>query len=303
MKKVCIALLLFFISATAVGCGRKTAVGVCVRHGERETTVALESGLKEDLQAAGYKVITHDAASDQSRQNGQIAKLVEEGCDLIIVEPVMTAAAEEILKITRNADVPVIFLNYAPEESVLDGWENAYYIGSDLTQPGNLQGQLVLQLPDGGDRNGDGSVMCTVIAGPEDHQDATRWSEDCSADFVCLKIDHGDWSRDSGRKLCRRRLTAFDDSVDVIFCNSDKLALGALEALQSEEKEVYLVGIGGDSEALARIREGTMTGTVCENIPALSSCITQTVEAILRDETPQKRQLLDFVIVTKDNLQ
>ena len=304
MKKVTITALLLAIALTAAGCGNQTTVGVCLRHGETGAAPQLERSLREDLESSGYRVRVQDAVGDQSRQNQQITQLLED-CDLLMVEPVMTVAADTILEQAQKANVPVIFLNHAPEAAVLARWESAYYIGSDLTQPGRLQSLLVRQLPDGGDRNGDGKVAYTVIAGPEDHMDALRWTQDCGSDPAGerLRADHGDWSRDSGRKLCRRQLADFGEDIEVIFCNSDSLALGALEALQNEEGNIYLVGIGGIAEALERIRAGDMAGTVCEDIPALSRSITETAMAILRGETPQKSQLLDFTLVTTEDLQ
>ena len=303
MKKVFLAVLLTVLSFAAAGCGRKHYVGICLRYGESNASSRLETDLKDGFGAEGYQVAVWDAGNDQSRQNAQISRALEDGCDLLILEPVMTVAAEEILAKAKDADVPVIFVNYEPESSVLESWAKAYYIGSDLTRPGHLQTVLVNRLPDGGDRNGDGSVAFTVIAGPEDHVDALRWTQDCGSGLLRLEAAHGDWSRDSGRLLCRRQLAHFGDSVEVIFCNSDELALGALEALQSEEKEVYLVGIGGDPEALQKIREGNVTGTVCPDTKGLAACITKTAATILNGGEAAKVQLLDFLMVTKDTIQ
>ena len=298
MRKVCVVMLLLALLLT--GCGRRPTVGVCLRHTRQAPLV---STLEESLKAAGYRVHLCTAAGDQSRQNGQVAKLLEEGCDLLLVEPVMTAAAEDLLESAQKKDVPLIFLNHAPEDTVLESWEKAFYIGSDLTRPGILQAQLVHQLADGGDRNGDGTVTCTVIAGPKDHMDAALWTRDCIGGFVCLQTDHGEWSQDSGRALCRRQLARFGEQIDVIFCNSDTLALGALEALQWEETQPHLIGIGSSADALERIRQGDMTGTVCEDVTALSRCVTKTAAAIFQGKTPPKQQLLDFITVTKEDLQ
>ena len=299
MKKGLFAVLLILL-LTVTGCGRKEQVGICLRQGDNEMTSQLEISLKEHFQTLGYAVTVHDAVNDQSRQNSQITRAVEAGCQLLIVEPVMTAAAEEILTPTKLAAVPVIFVNYEPESAVLDSWEMAYYIGSDLTAPGHLQNRLVQQLPDGGDRNGDGSVAYTVIGGPKDHVDAVRWTQDCGSGFLRLAAEHGDWSRDSGRALCRRQLARFGDTVDVIFCNSDELALGALEALQSEEKEAYLIGIGGNSEMLQQIQVGAATGTVCPDVKGLAQCIADSAMSVLNGNTVPKTQRLDFLMVTKD---
>ena len=303
MKKVLMAILLLVLSFATAGCGRRNHVGICLRYGETDASSYLETNLKDAFRSANCQVAVWDAGNDQSRQNGQIAGALKEHCDLLIVEPVMTAAAEDIILQAKHASVPVIFVNYEPETSVLERWEKAYYIGSDLTQPGRLQTELVKQLPDGGDRNGDGTVACTVIAGPKDHVDAMRWTRDCGDGFLRLGTDYGDWSRDSGRTRCRRQLSNYGDSIEVIFCNSDELTLGALEALQSAEEDIYLIGIGCDAQMLERIREGVVTGTVCPNFEGIAACIAKTAAAVLRGEDAPKTQYLDFLIVTKDTVQ
>ena len=303
LKKMLMVILLLVLPFTAVGCGRRNHVGICLRYGETDASSYLETNLKDAFRSAGYQVAVWDAGNDQFRQNGQIAGALKERYDLLIVEPVMTAAAEEIITQAQLADVPVIFVNYEPEATALECWEKAYYIGSDLTQPGRLQTELVKQLPDGGDRNGDGTVACTVIAGPKDHVDAMRWTRDCGDGFLRLGTDYGDWSRDSGRTRCRRQLSNYGDSIEVIFCNSDELTLGALEALQSAEEDIYLIGIGCDAQMLERIREGVVTGTVCPNFEGIAACIAKTAAAVLRGEDAPKTQYLDFLIVTKDTVQ
>ena len=303
LKKVLMAILLLVLSFATAGCGRRNHVGICLRYGETDASSYLETNLKDAFRSANCQVAVWDAGNDQSRQNGQIAGALKEHCDLLIVEPVMTAAAEDIILQAKHASVPVIFVNYEPETSVLERWEKAYYIGSDLTQPGRLQTELVKQLPDGGDRTGDGTVACTGIAGPKDHVDAMRWTRDCGDGFLRLGTDYGDWSRDSGRTRCRRQLSNYGDSIEVIFCNSDELTLGALEALQSAEEDIYLIGIGCDAQMLERIREGVVTGTVCPNFEGIAACIAKTAAAVLRGEDAPKTQYLDFLIVTKDTVQ
>lgn len=302
MKKLYVIFMLVAVMLTVSGCQGREKIGLCLRQNESHPSAWLERELKACFQEKGWKAVSCDACNDQSRQNRQIAELLDDACDLLIVEPVMTAASPDILRQAQAADVPVIFLNFAPERTLLETWNRAYYIGSDLTQPGLLQSQLIRQLPDGGDSNGDGSVAYTVISGPEDHVDATRWTQDCGRDIkgVRLSEDHGDWSRDSGRKICWQQLARHE--VEVIFCNSDELALGALEAMQGEEKAGYLVGIGGDKQVLTHIQNGTMTGTISPDVPELIRRVTATADVILSGGQPEKEQLLDFVAVTGENV-
>lgn len=309
MKRISAIFMLIALVLTASGCQKRTRIGLCMRQTEDDPAIRLESELENRFREKEYMLISRNANSDQSRQNRQIEEILDEGCDILIVEPVMTAAAGDILRKAQNTDVPVIFLNYEPEETVLNTWDRAYYIGSRMNQPGLLQSRLIGELPDGGDLNADGNVTFTVISGPEDHVDASRWTQDCGKGLSGkrLSVEYGDWSRESGRQLYSRQLAQFGSEIEVIFCNSDEMALGALEALQSGEKtvgeNVYLVAIGAGRQALTRIQEGNMTGTISPDTVGLADCITDTVDRALSGGQPEKVQLLDFVMVTAENVE
>ena len=211
-------LCLLLLTVWLAGCRDQKTVGLCFRQKEEGVVTQLQQTLHAQLLNNDYRTIVRNAANDQSRQNQQVSVLLEE-CDLLVVEPVMTSAAGEMLQQARAADIPVIFVNFLPEIDVLESWEKTCYIGSDMSQPGLLQSRLVQQLPDGGDINGDGTVAYTVISGPEDHVDAVRWTMDCimEQNGKLLTQTYGQWSRDSGRAICYRHLSKFGEEVEVIF--------------------------------------------------------------------------------------
>ena len=302
MKRKGIALLLLLLILLLTGCGKKT-VGVCLRQADTAWSAALQSALAD----AGYHVILVDADNDQSKQDGQLAELAEKS-DLLLVEPVITDSAEDIAALAKKANVPAIFLNYAPPQQVLERWENLCYIGSDLTTPGLVQNALLSTLPDGGDINGDGIVSCALIGGPEDHVDAKAWGESCAAapGMELLRADSGDWSRESGRRICARQIAEFGKDIEVIFCLSDEMAFGALEALASGGRtvgeNVYLVGLGGDKQAFIRVRSGDMTATVCPDYAALAQKAVETAQAMLAGKPVTQVTLVDFAAVTTENV-
>ena len=288
---------------TMAACHGKKTVALCFRQRDEGVTAQLANSLQTEFLNKGYRVITDYAANDQFRQNQQITTLLED-CDLLVVESVMISAAEGILEQAKKLDVPVVFINYVPETSVLETWDKTCYIGSDMSQPGLLQSQLVQQLPDHGDVDGDGTVAYTVISGPEDHLDAVRWTTDCiiSQSGNQLAQSFGDWSRESGREICRQQLEKFGEKVEVILCNHDNLAMGALEALEDKKLDAHVIGIGGNREALRLIQQGRMRGTIAPDIFRLTECVTKAAEALLSGNQPDKIQILDFLIITKENV-
>lgn len=307
MKKTWVYVLLVAMILLLFGCTKRTQIGICFRDTNAGITMQLMHQLTEELKNQGYQVTAVGAANDQAEQTGQINHFLEENYDLLIVEPVMTAEAYAIVQQAQQKRVPVIFLNYEPDASVINSWEKLCYIGCDLSQPGSVQNELVGTLPDGGDVNGDGTVSYLVISGPENHMDTQTWERTCCRvpHAICLDIAHGDWSRESGETIAARYLGKYEETLDVIFCLDDEMALGALEAIQEAEKtvgeDVYLLSIGGQWQVLASVAQKEITGTVCPDITALTETTGDTVSKLLSGKTVEKWTLLDYVSVTAEN--
>lgn len=296
---------LFLFALTA--CAEKNEppkIGLCLRKGV-ETEQAYQA-VKMRLTEAGYQVYAADAKNDQAKQNQQIESLIAKKVDLIIVEPVQTAAAGGIIAQAKKAAVPVLFFNGEPAREVLESWEKVCYVGSDAAQPGLLQGQIVLQTPDKGDINGDGIVTYIVIGGPADHLDAQLRTESCSKalteqgiEVVCLDAGSGDWTQAGGKRVCEYALSQYGKDIEVVFCNNDAMALGAWTAIQdggrTVGKDIYLVGIGGEKMALDMVQNGGMTGTVAADMQALAEQTLAAAYALLSGKTVEKQCYIDYV--------
>ncbi len=297
--------ILFLLALTACANENKMPkIGLCLRQGV-ETDAGYQA-VKVSLTGAGYQVFTVDAKNDQSKQNKQIRSLIEEKYDLLIVEPVQTAVAGEIVGQAKEAGVPVLFINREPSREVLESWEKVCYVGSNIAQPGFLQGQIVLGLPDNGDINGDGIVTYLVIGGPADNLDAQLHAETCckaltdqGIEVVRLDANNGDWTQASGKRVCEYALSQYGKDIEVVFCNNDAMALGAWTAIQdggrTVGRDIYLLGIGGEKIALDMVQSGGMTGTVTADLQGLAVQISATVHALLDEFPVEKQCYIDYI--------
>ena len=297
------ACLLLGLSA-CTGKNETPRIGLCLRQGLEND--AGYQAVKEQLTEAGYQVLVEDAKNDQSRQTQQISSLIEEKCDLLIVEPVQTATADQTVAQAREASVPVLFLNNEPSREVLESWERVCYVGSDAAQPGLLQGQIILELPDRGDINGDGIVTYIVIGGPAEHLDTQLRTETCckalteqGIEVVRLDAGSGDWTQASGKRVCEYALAQYGKDIEVVFCNNDAMALGAWTAIadggRTVGKDIYLVGIGAEKVALDMVQSGGMTGTVSDDPQSLGRQTLAAVEALLSGSAVEKCYYIDYV--------
>lgn len=312
MRKMIVAVLALMCLLTACSqpeeaprdnVGQITYVGVCLADGEN---TPYRQQLEKELLRLGYYVNFKDAKNDQSVQHDQISGFIAEQYDILIVEPVMAVAADVILTRLNNANIPVVLLGKEPAEDVLGLWWRACYVGLDHSQPGQIQGQIILNTPNKGDINGDGQVAYAILAGPEYNiytdlhtQNCTASLQDAGVNPQLLSTVYGDYTQERGKALTEGLLSQFGRDIEVLFCGSDAMALGALDALKNSgrtiNQDIYVVGIGGNAEILSDVSQGFLTGTAMADYTALAQQVAEAAKLLLTNDA-KTIYMVDYVL-------
>ena len=286
--------------------GTGDLIGLCVRQESNEPDYY--AAVKTGLENVGYSVLFEDSKNDQAQQNTQVQSMIERGCRLIIVEPVMVSAAEELVSLAKKNHLPLLLIDREPDSVVLESYDRISFVGCDPAQAGTVQAQLVQSLPAGGDLNGDGIVTYMMLRGPEDHLDAQMISNACnsamrlhSTELLCTAS--AEWTVDAGRAACARELSQYGRDIEVILCNSAELALGAVEAVKNggwiPGQDVYVIAVGANEELSDAINQGTVFGTVAAEITQRVNKIVETSQAILTGQTVEKSSYVEYSAVAK----
>ena len=121
-----------------------------------------------------------------------------------------------------------------------------------------------------------------------------------------LDMQRGDWDQEKGQTICANALAKFGDKVEVVFANNDAMALGALQAIKAANRTVgeniYLVGVDALDDAVAQVDAGEMTGTVLNDAVGQAGKAVEVMEMLLDGQQVEKRYIVDYVMVTKDNV-
>ena len=164
------------------------------------------------------------------------------------------------------------------------------------------------------DMNGNGKIDYIMIEGDPENVDAqyrTEYSikalEDEGLEVNCLDDQVGMWDQATAQQLVANSLSQYGDDIEVVFCNNDAMALGALQAIESAGrtvgKDIYLVGVDALSEALESVLAGTMTGTVFNDHFSQSHSAADAAINYLNGTGNEHYIGCDYVKVTKDNAQ
>ncbi len=290
-------------------------VGVCIYKFDDAFMTTYRNALQEILEGKGYKVTTVDGNNDQSKQNEQINTFITQGVDALIINPCMTSAADSIIATVKAAGVPTVLINREPTAEQMSAYDKLVYVGCDAAQSGTFQGELILETPNKGDINGDGKVSYIMIQGDPENIDAqlrTEYSvkalKDAGIEVEELDLQRGDWDREKGQTICANDLAQFGDQIEVVFCNNDDMAIGALQSIQAAgrkvNEDIYLVGVDALDAALNEVMNGNMTGTVLNDAVGQATAAVEEMEKLLGGATysaGNQSVYVDYVKVTPDN--
>ena len=274
--------------------------------------------LTEDLGFNPDNVIVQDGKNDQAEQTNQINNFITDQVDVMILNLVQSSSAPQVTDMCNEAGIPVVYINRQPDETESDRWASdglkATYIGADARQSGTFQGEEILETENKGDINGDGKVSYIMVQGDPENIDAQYRTEysikaltDAGVEVDELLLQRGDWDQAKGQQIVQDALTQYGDDVEVVFCNNDAMALGALQAIQAAGrtvgKDIYRVGVDALTDAVQNIVDGNFTGTVFNDYFSQAQGAANLAVKFLKGEEVDPVNMVDYVKVTADNAQ
>ena len=262
--------------------------------------------------------LVQDGKGDQAEQTNQIQNFITQKYDVLILNLVQASSAPEITDMCKEAGIPVVYVNREPDAAEEERWEseglNATYVGCDARQSGTYQGEEILETANKGDINGDGKVSYIMIQGDPENVDAQYRTEfsvkaltDAGMEVEELLKQRGDWDQARAQQIAQDALNQYGDKIEVIFCNNDAMALGALQAIEAAgrkvNEDIYLVGVDALTEAVQNVIDGKQTGTVFNNHFAQAQAASDIAVKFLSGEKVDAVNMVNYEKVTQDNAQ
>ena len=318
-----IAALLLALAACGAGTAGGKKVGVFYYSFDDAFLSNVRIALNDEFALRRIEFENFDAANHQETQYAQIRAAVAEGCRVLLVNMVVSNdpdAAREILRLAGG--VPVVFFNRSIEKpnagpEVLRENGNALFVGTPSGDAGHMQGALIGEYVtanfDKLDRNGDGELTYAMLKGSEDSNECvlrTRYSVENAnaalaaagraplryfdpASSVLYQVDpENKWSDDAAFAFLSEDLKSFNDAngsmIELVICNNDDMAVGAIAALQSAgynqkhpDRTIPVFGIDATAVACELISEGLMAGTVRQDSNSMALGMAEVAERLL----------------------
>ena len=316
MKKLLSILLVLTmvlgLASVATAETKPLKIGVCIYKYDDNFMTLYRTELEKYLTDMGHEVTVVDGKNDQAEQTNQINSFIADKVDVLIVNLVQSSAAATVIDLVKAAGIPTVFINREPTAEDMQLWDKIAYVGADARQSGTFQGEIIAATENKGDYNGNGTVDYVMIVGDPENVDAqyrTEFSikalEDAGLKVNKLFEQRGDWAQEKGQELSATALAQFGNEIDVIFCNNDGMALGALQSIEAAGrtvgKDIYLVGVDALPEVVQLVMEGRVTGTVLNDHIGQSHTAGDVAVKAAAGEALEKNYTVDYVKVTSEN--
>lgn len=257
-----------------------------------------------------YNLEFQDGKNDQATQTEQLNNFIAQGKDLLIANLVDPTGADQIILSAQGADIPLVLINREPTAETMELWPGkTTYVGVDARQSGIYQGEMIAELDDKGDINGDGVVKYLMIMGDAGNVDAeqrTQYSIETLEETIPTESlgehQRGNWDQAKGQEIAANALSQYGEELEVIFSNNDGMALGAVQAINGAgrviNEDIYIVGVDALPEVVELLASGEFTGTVLNDHYNQSHTTAEVALMLLAGEDVSPYYWHDYIKVT-----
>ena len=245
----------------------------------------------------GYNLIFDDAQQKQENQITAIRNFIQQEVDYIVLAPVTESGWDTVLQEAKDAEIPVIIVDRmvnVSDDSLYTAW-----VGSNF----KLEGQKACEwLKAYAEAKGMSEVNIVDIQGTigasaqigrtealNEAVEANGWN--------LLAQQTGEFTQAKGQEVMESMLKQYDN-INVVYCENDNEAFGAIEAIKAAGKTV-----GPDGDILVMSFDTTkqgITDTLSGDIIVNTECnplhgprVEQIIKQLQAGETPEKQAYVE----------
>lgn len=248
----------------------------------------------------GYYLLFEDGQQKQENQIKAIRNFILQEVDYIILDPIVETGWDAVLQEAKAAGIPVILsdrLVEVEDESLYTCW-----VGSDFEEEGQIAGRwLKAYLAEHGREEEE--IRIVTLQGTLDSSaqigrtvgfdKILRQQEN----WIMLDRGSGDFTLTKGREVMESFLDLYDD-IDVVVCENDNMAFGAIQAIREAGKtcgpggDMIMISIDGTRAALEAMADGELH-MVMECNPLLGPMVEEIIKKLERGEEVDRVQYVE----------
>lgn len=241
-------------------------------------------------------LITLDPELDVDKQNEQIYKFIDQKVDGIFINPIDFEQIEPALQAAKRANIPVIIID-APvsDESLVnctivsDNYDAGVQCAKDMMERLDSANIVLLKHTTAKSAKERIEGFLSVIDNNEKYKVINEAECDGQLEIAMPKM---------------QEIIKETPDIDVVMALNDPSALGALAALEKNNKnDVMVYGIDGTPEIKALIgRNQMIVGTVAQSPIKMGQIAVENMYNILNGKKIEKNVIIPISLINKENL-
>ena len=257
----------------------------------------LKDSIATELENRENPILVRDAQMNADMQAEQIQEMIDAQVDLVFLCPVDPEQITESLEALKEADIPVINLDVrADEQNLADA-----FIGSDDENAGKVCAQnLTERKPDGG--------KLVIVESPQNaavNARITGFEEKVrNKGFeVVRRIDAG--GTETGVQAEMTAVLEEDPQIDAVMCGDDRMALCAMEVLQSSGcSDVIVYSIGGSPDVKSALKktDSTLAGIGALSPINMGKTAVKTASVLLENGAYEPEINVETFFIDRENI-
>lgn len=239
------------------------------------------TAMRSTIERSGNKYLPTNAGGSAEQQLRDIEKLVEEGVDALIIQPVDKEAIGPGVERAAAAGIPIVAYDRLIED------DRVFYLTFDNVGVGRIIAAMVKQArPEGN--------YAIILGDPSDAN--TGFLRQGMEEVIGAAVSGGQikivgeanadgWKPENAKAVMEKILADSGNQVDAVLAENDGMAGAAIEALTAAGLAVPVGGQDGDPAALNRVAQGTQLVSVWKNNFELAKRAGK-IAGLLADGTP-----------------
>ncbi len=300
-KFLSLTIVSLMLIALLASCGSSSAnkpYAFFISHQTNAFTNELTTAITTKAAELGVEVTVYDAEKDPAKQVSQIETAVNQGIAGIVIEPVSVDGVVPALEAAKAAGIPVVVVN----QRISKAEAADCFVGVENVDGGKLEMMTAAE-----DIGGSGNVA--FLLGPlgSDAQiGRTDGYYEVLKDYPDITVafeQTANWVTEEALALVENWLQTGTD-LKAIVANNDGMALGALKAVEDAKllDQIKIYGLDATPDALAAVADGRLTATISQNTTVQGTTAMDTVVKLAKGEAVDDEILVDFVLITSDNV-
>ena len=287
---VCVAFA-FTLATSVAGADEKVKVGFLLKTMQEERYQRDKADFTQKAESMGAEVVFDSANNDEQTQLAKFENLLAKGCKVIVLQPVNTGTAGNMVKMANDEGVKVVgydsMLVNGPLDMMVmqDSWAVGKLQGEAMVEwlkahkDGKIEGKVALIKGQPGDSNADAmsSGALEIIKNNPGLE-------------LVVEQSHEGWSPDKAMATAENALTKYNNQIDAFICNNSGMARGVVAALEAQgladATKVFVAGSDADLVNIQYVAQGKQAVEIWKKISPLAEKAAEI--AVLLAQNPDK---------------